>query len=681
MTTKQEEIIAEFRQKIKELGYQIASEKEINYGLQIKLPDGSLFTVYTSGKVVFGGKGTPLQEQLKSWHQEQQLIAQSSALPETPDNSSRATRFIVAASKFDKIRQVLASLPDEIIWREQDDTGNQVYRAEIRRDADRVVATQYKTETLLVQGRASTLFDEICSLLDANLVQAKADRATRFLPSDHAKETLAEMNRPGAEQDAWDWLNTHVDQNTFDFLEKHDQDTLVAGAMLFQAAQALSLSMPDYSPLVMPFARAYEGFLIKLFTHIGWVDAAAIQQDSNQILVGSWLNDLPKHIVDTKRHRYIATKLQSAWEGTRHLMIHSDPTRQTKVSSQTEAEHEICGALLQAIKLGYTNFVGDPIALKPRGATKKQDPTKKTNTPKPQQNQDVVTINGVDEIVLIQRLEANGFSIDYAQNPNAPFKWRVMTADWNIFFAKEPPGSLTVRGPNRELFLEWYQETRKTDTHISKAYLPHIGADEAGKGDYFGPLVVAAVYVDGQTAVELAKWGVKDSKSMSDHRILELAQKVKEQCAHVIKPLMPAEYNQEYDKEKNLNRLLATLHAQAIIELVEDTKCYDVLVDQFAAEDVMVAALKQSQKTIQLVQRTQGESDIAVAAASILARAAFVNAMEDLSTRSGMEIPFGSSAPEVITVGKQIYQRWGEAGLRRIAKINFKTTKKITEGT
>ncbi len=680
MTAKQEEIINRFRHKIHELGYQVASEKEINHGLQLKLPDQSLFMVYTSGKVVFGGKNTPLREQLESWYQAQQLVTQEDFSPEALDNSGRSTRFIVATSKFDKIREVLASLPDEIIWREQDDTGYQIYRAEIRRGTDRAVATQYKTETLLIQGRASALFDEVCSLLDANLVQAKADRATRFLPSDHAKDALAEMNRPEAEQEAWDWLNIHIEQSMFDFLEKHDQDTLIAGAMLFQAAQALNLSMPDYSPLVMPFARAYEGFLIKLFIHIGWIETAIIQQDSSQIVVGSWLNDLAKHIVDTKRHGYIASDLKSGWEGTRHLMIHSDPTRQTKIQSQKEAEHEICGVLLRAIKRGYTNLVGDPIALKPRGTTKKQQPAPKVNTANPIQNQDTVTIKGVDEEILIQRLEADGYSIDYANNPNAPFKWRVMTADWNIFFAKEPPGTLTIRGQNRELFVQWYQGTEQEDKQKPKAYHPHIGADEAGKGDYFGPLVAAAVFVDSQAAVDLARWGVKDSKTMSDNRIQELAQKIRERCAYSLKPLMPADYNQEYAKEKNLNRLLADLHAQAIQELIQNTECYDVIIDQFAAEDVMIRALDSAKQNIQLIQRTQGESDIAVAAASIVARAEFIRAMEDFRERSDMEIPFGSSAPEVVAVGKEIYRRWGESGLQRIAKINFKTTKKITGG-
>jgi ribonuclease HIII len=678
MTPEQETILEQLHQQIQAKGYQVASETEINHGRQLKLPDRSIINIYKSGKVTFGGKSTPLRADLENWYRTQQVTILSNIPPGTPDNSSRATRYLVSTSKFDKIREVVASLPAEIIWRKQDDTGHQAYRADIQRDNDRVVVTQYKTETLLVQGRASKLFDEVCELLDAHLVQAKADRATRYLPAQQSQQALAEMSRPDAEQNAWNWLNNQIDKPIFDFLDKHDQDTLIAGSMLLQAAQSLHLAMPDYSPLVMPFARAYEGFLIKLFIHIGWVNATLIQKDSSQIVVGNWLNDLHKHIEDTKRHGHIASDLKTAWEGTRHLMIHSDPTRQTKIATQMEAENEICGVLLRAIKRGYDYFVQNPIGLKPKEDSRKRHSSSKSPEALKPQNQDVITIKGVHEQALIYRLQAEGHVIDYFNDPStSKFKWRLMTAKWMLFCPIDPGDTLIVRGNSREEFIQWYRSASDTEKIVAPEFQPYIGADEAGKGDYFGPLVVAAVYVDEATVVELRRWGVKDSKSMSDNRIKELAEKIETRCKYNLKVLMPPDYNHQYEQAKNLNRLLANLHAETIQELADRTGCTQVIIDQFAAEEVMEEALGAQAERIQLTQRPRGESDIAVAAASILARARFVEAIGEFRARSNLQIPLGASAPEIVSTGKTILSRWGEAGLRRIAKLNFRTTREI----
>lgn len=191
-------------------------------------------------------------------------------------------------------------------------------------------------------------------------------------------------------------------------------------------------------------------------------------------------------------------------------------------------------------------------------------------------------------------------------------------------------------------------------------------------------LVSAAVYLDEATALDLIRRGVKDSKSMSDNTIRNLALQIREVCPyHTVKLLMPPEYNQAYAQHQNLNTVLAELHATVIIDLAERAGCQTVLVDQFADPLVLQKAVGRLSKQIDLSQRTKGEEDIAVAAASILAREAFVAAIEDYRVKSELEIPLGSSAPEVVRVGKAIVRKWGEQGLARIAKMNFKTTRNI----
>jgi ribonuclease HIII len=141
--------------------------------------------------------------------------------------------------------------------------------------------------------------------------------------------------------------------------------------------------------------------------------------------------------------------------------------------------------------------------------------------------------------------------------------------------------------------------------------------------------------------------------------------------------LIPPEYNAAYQQHQNLNKLLADLHASVIIELVTNANCREVLVDQFAAPEVLQDAVTGQVEGVNLVQRTKGEEDIAVAAASILARETFIAAIEDYRVKAEMDIPLGSSSPRVIEVGKAILRKWGKRGLERIAKIDFKTTQKI----
>ena len=149
----------------------------------------------------------------------------------------------------------------------------------------------------------------------------------------------------------------------------------------------------------------------------------------------------------------------------------------------------------------------------------------------------------------------------------------------------------------------------------------HIGTDESGKGDYFGPLVAAGVFVpEGQGEV-LKELGVRDSKRISDNRIRDLAEQIKSGYPHSVVSIGPERYNALYTKIKNLNKLLAWAHARVIENILEEVNCGRVVADQFGDEGYIRNALMKRGKDIELIQRTKAEDDPAVAAASILARA------------------------------------------------------------
>ena len=155
---------------------------------------------------------------------------------------------------------------------------------------------------------------------------------------------------------------------------------------------------------------------------------------------------------------------------------------------------------------------------------------------------------------------------------------------------------------------------------------PIIGTDESGKGDYFGPLVSAGVYLDERSATTLIAIGVKDSKNLSDSKNIALAQKVAELCkGHFsVIEISPEKYNDLYEQfkkeKKNLNTLLAWGHAKAIEELLSKVDCNIAIADQFADERFILSKLQERGKKIKLIQMHKAEQNIAVAAASILAR-------------------------------------------------------------
>ena len=220
---------------------------------------------------------------------------------------------------------------------------------------------------------------------------------------------------------------------------------------------------------------------------------------------------------------------------------------------------------------------------------------------------------------------------------------------------------------------------KNSDKNDVELGFPIIGTDESGKGDYFGPLVSAAVYVDERSAKDLIEYGIKDSKKLSDGKNLELAQEVAKICKgrFAIIEISPEKYNDLYEQfkkeKKNLNTLLAWGHAKAIEEILSKVDCKVAIADQFADESFILGKLQEKGKKLKLIQMHKAEHNIAVAAASILARARFLEKLSKLSNAYKIDLPKGASQA-VIENAKKVVDMYGKETLRKVAKLHFKTT-------
>ncbi len=205
-----------------------------------------------------------------------------------------------------------------------------------------------------------------------------------------------------------------------------------------------------------------------------------------------------------------------------------------------------------------------------------------------------------------------------------------------------------------------------------------IGVDESGKGDFFGPLVVVAAAVAPEHFSTLQELYVRDSKKITDARISTIAGRLKALIPHNIVAIMPEKYNELYEKIGNLNKLLAWAHARSIENLLDEVDAERVISDQFAKSHVLERALMEKARAVKVEQKVRGESEMSVAAASILARAEFLRALDQLSRKWGLTFPKGGGAP-VDETGSRFVQTNNDADLRKVAKLHFKNSKKIRD--
>lgn len=277
---------------------------------------------------------------------------------------------------------------------------------------------------------------------------------------------------------------------------------------------------------------------------------------------------------------------------------------------------------------------------------------------------------------LRERLLDAGFA-DRA-DPNAA--WAMSGPGVSVAYYRS--GKLLVQGKGAEDFgLTWLDESPDAPASgdaRDAVTCETIGSDETGKGDYFGPLVVAAMCVNPDVALVLRELGARDSKEVADHAAREMSDQIeaawKDRVAVVV--IGPERYNVMHGEfGGNLNRLLAWAHATAIAELASKHGAKRAVVDKFADDRLVRDAVRKKGVEIVLEQRPRAESHPAVAAASVLARARFLRELKRLGDQHGHKLPKGAGTP-VDVVAREIFRAEGMDGLRKVAKVHFKTTLK-----
>lgn len=257
----------------------------------------------------------------------------------------------------------------------------------------------------------------------------------------------------------------------------------------------------------------------------------------------------------------------------------------------------------------------------------------------------------------------------------------------NVVFYES--GKLVVQGKGTQEFVEFVlepqilQEARLGYEAVlnPELLLPRLGVDESGKGDFFGPLCIAGAYVNESVVKAWADAGIRDSKNISsDARIRDLAELIRKTpgCVTTVVPIGNEAYNRLYAKMKSVNTILAWGHARVIENLMGQRYRMTpppvrAISDQFAANKETVAqALMSLGRGIELVQKHRAEADLAVAAASILARHEFVTRLGGLEKQFQMKLPKGASAA-VDAAAKEFIAKHGVVGLSKVAKMHFRT--------
>ncbi len=247
-------------------------------------------------------------------------------------------------------------------------------------------------------------------------------------------------------------------------------------------------------------------------------------------------------------------------------------------------------------------------------------------------------------------------------------------------------GKLVIQGKGTTDFIQFYLEpillgeARLGYEHILDPTMleRRIGVDESGKGDFFGPLVAAGVYLDESTARQMMELGVRDSKLItSDARIEQLAKEIRRRTVWDVVPIGVEAYNRLHAKMRNVNDILGWAHARVIENmLAKKPDCPKAISDQFGNKRIVLRALMERGKKIELVQRHKAESDLAVAAASILARDEFVRRLKVQGKQYGVEMPKGASAA-VEAAGRKLVEQHGPEVLGKVAKLHFRTAQKV----
>ncbi len=231
-------------------------------------------------------------------------------------------------------------------------------------------------------------------------------------------------------------------------------------------------------------------------------------------------------------------------------------------------------------------------------------------------------------------------------------------------------GKVMFQGPIAESEYKLWREHFKKDGES-------IGSDEVGTGDFFGPIVVVAAYVNESQIDYLKDLGVGDSKTLTDEKIFKIGTQIKDVITHKEVFLENSYYNKLYNKTSNLNKIKALMHNRALNELTKFTKCEEVIVDEFTPEAKYFKYLEDERdvfSNIKFEQKAESKY-ISVATASVLARYYFLVLWTRMENEIGMKLPKGAGA-KVDQAAREVLDLYGETRLAKYAKMHFKNLQK-----
>lgn len=291
----------------------------------------------------------------------------------------------------------------------------------------------------------------------------------------------------------------------------------------------------------------------------------------------------------------------------------------------------------------------------------------------------------------------NTFTVEFKRDEYQKVKDSLLANNWVeegddnqyvVFRLRSPKGSICIMYfsgklvfQGKEDFTSIISSLKKSDEIPDKEFKPHMGVDEVGKGDYFGPLVVVSCFVNEEFFKKVKLLGFGDSKKFSDDRISKLYNSVKEYPYYYSSIVYPKEYNRMTEMYRNASLLLAKQHSLVIEKGLEDLKskgikCEYVVIDQFSTTKSRVAdELGELGMNHKLIQYHKGESDIAVACASVIARGIFIEEWSKMNDKYDFIFPKGAS--NVIDNARIFVSKYGKEELSNVAKISFKTTKEV----
>lgn len=243
----------------------------------------------------------------------------------------------------------------------------------------------------------------------------------------------------------------------------------------------------------------------------------------------------------------------------------------------------------------------------------------------------------------------------------------------------------TTADVDSSMWLEMDGQSKKDSPEVKEKekkyyYCSSIGSDEVGTGDYFGPIVVTASFVKNEDIPYLEELGIKDSKKLTDEKILDIAPKVAKKISYKSLILSNQEYNEKHGSNNNMNKIKAIMHNKVLYQMVQETKeKYDyIIVDEFARENRYydyIKDMKEIQRGITFMTKAE-DKNLAVACSSVISRYIFLKEFDKLSDSLHIPLPKGAGV-NVDVIGEEIVDKYGQDKLKEVAKLNFANTERI----